>query len=210
MNVTTYVFQLSEVELSSIPGLLWRYYLKYLWYYDSNSWVGRIAYSSRIFALLIVLPLIILGLLDIASYGIARTLGVVDDVKASTSDKSTIHITNDTPAIRVHGPSSPDSDSTYTDSERESTIMDHTLHNRRSVLHDAAPYESNDSLNVTSPPHVYYTEESNLKLSGVGMFSPAASEPASPTISRRHLHNDAPFGGIEEEELRQRTKHTVK
>lgn len=28
---------------------------------------------------------------DIASYGIARTLGVIDDVKASTSDMTSIH-----------------------------------------------------------------------------------------------------------------------
>jgi hypothetical protein len=93
---------------------------------------------------------------DIASYGIARTLGVIDDVKASTSDKATIH-----PAIHINAPSSPSSLSTPTDSERsEDTAM----------------------------PAYFTSEASNLKLSGVGVFSPAPSQPPSPTLSRRRLH----------------------
>lgn len=43
------------------------------------------------------------------------------------------------------------------------------------------------SLDV-SDPHAYFaSEENSLKLSGVGVFSPAASRPPSPTLTRRHL-----------------------
>jgi len=119
-------FDTSQVSPSAIPGLLWAYYVQYLWNYDSDSWVARIAYSCRILAILVSLPLIILGLLDIASYGIARTLGVIDDVKASTSDKATI-IT----------PPTPGSDSAFSDSDHDS-LTDHNLHNRmRSPLSDS-------------------------------------------------------------------------
>ena len=53
----------SQVSPSSIPGLLWAYYVQYLWSYESDSWVARIAYSCRILAILVSLPIIILGLL---------------------------------------------------------------------------------------------------------------------------------------------------
>ena len=53
----------SQVSPSSIPGLLWAYYVQYLWTYESDSWVARIAYSCRILAILVSLPIIILGLL---------------------------------------------------------------------------------------------------------------------------------------------------
>ena len=53
----------SQVSPSSIPGLLWAYYVQYLWNYGSDSWVARIAYSCRILAILVSFPIIILGLL---------------------------------------------------------------------------------------------------------------------------------------------------
>ncbi|KAF8635229.1 hypothetical protein AX17_004004 [Amanita inopinata Kibby_2008] len=98
-----------ELPLTSIPAVLWRYYIDYLWVYKPDSWVARAANTARVLAILVALPIIILGLLarnvpnafsallmlyctqDIASYGIARTLGVIDDVKASTSDVVSVH-----------------------------------------------------------------------------------------------------------------------
>ena len=53
----------SQVSPSSIPGLLWAFYVQFLWNYESDSWVARIAYSCRILAILVSLPIIILGLL---------------------------------------------------------------------------------------------------------------------------------------------------
>jgi len=79
------------VPIVSLPKLMWRYYLDYLWYYDPDSWVAKIANTAWVLAILVALPIVILGLLDISSYGIARTLGVIDDVKASTSDVASVH-----------------------------------------------------------------------------------------------------------------------
>jgi len=77
--------------MASVPQSLWKYYVDYLWCYEPNSWVARTANGARVLAILVALPIVILALLDIASYGIARTLGVIDDVKASTSDMTSIH-----------------------------------------------------------------------------------------------------------------------
>ena len=157
--------------------------------------MARIAYSCRILAILVILPIIILGLLvgnrssdtirciwliytqDIASYGIARTLGVIDDVRASTSDKATVHNTMTPP----DGAITPGSESVFSDSDHDS-LIDHNLHNRmRSPL--------SDSYANFAQPSVFYVGEDN-KLSGVGVFSPAASQPPSPTSSRHRLPLD--------------------
>jgi hypothetical protein len=119
---------------------------------------------------------------DIASYAIARTLGVIDDVKASTSDKATVHIPS---SILIGGSSSPNSESTLSDSD---SLTDHSLRNRlRSPLSDSISEANHGSC---PSQHVFYADDSenNLKLSGVGVFSPAASQPPSPVISRQQLN----------------------
>jgi hypothetical protein len=67
MNITLYTSEftahISQVSPSSIPGTLWAYYMKYLWLYEPDSWVARIAYSCRVLAILVSLPIIVLGLL---------------------------------------------------------------------------------------------------------------------------------------------------
>ncbi|KAF8973097.1 hypothetical protein BDZ97DRAFT_1912676 [Flammula alnicola] len=207
MNISFYASELtsrvSGISPSSVPQTLWAYYIQYLWFYEPNSWVAKIAYSFRILAILVSLPIVILGLLDIASYGIARTLGVIDDVKASTSDKSTIHAEPQRPpSIQINGTSSPSSDSAYSDSDRES-LIDHALHNRlRSPLSDSTS-ETYDTSQLSQPSVFYVGEDNSFKLSGVGVFSPAASQPPSPTISRQHLTHDA--NG--HEHIRHRTHH---
>ena len=79
------------------------------------------------------------------------------------------------------GSITPGSESTISDSDRDS-LTDHNLHNRlRSPL--------SDSYANLSQPSVFYVGEDNL-LSGVGVFSPAASRPPSPTSSRFRLPHD--------------------
>ncbi|KAJ7859711.1 hypothetical protein B0H13DRAFT_2204890 [Mycena leptocephala] len=170
-----------SLNISSMPRMLWTFYVDHLWNWTDhpNSWVSRIAYTSRVFAILLILPLLILTLLDLASYGIARTLGVIDDVKASTSDKETIH--NKIPVVRIQcAPSTPSPDSASliaTDSEQDTLTS--------STDTDTLPQLE------SSHPHAYFTSgENSLKLSGVGVFSPAASRPPSPTITRRHLFEE--------------------
>ena len=67
MNFSQYTSELathmSQISPSSIPGALWRSYLEYLWFYEPDSWVARIAYAARVIAFLVVLPLVVFALL---------------------------------------------------------------------------------------------------------------------------------------------------
>ncbi|RDB25128.1 hypothetical protein Hypma_007744 [Hypsizygus marmoreus] len=226
MNVSTLVFdfsfQISQVSPSTLPGMLWNHYVEYLWNYHPNSWVARIASISRFLALLVSFPIIVLGLLDITSYGIARTLGVIDDVKASTSDIATVHQGASTPSILIESstPQSPSVSSTpFSDSEREALghhhhhhhHHHHNQHNQQHTNLQPLPEEQRDTLSRigVSQPHTFYaSEDNNLKLSGVGVFSPAASRPASPVLSRRNLQPEEGRGTGQEtdEGLRQRVR----
>jgi len=158
-------------SLSAIPSILWEYYLENLWFYDQGSWVARVAYTFRVLAFLLIIPMSGITLLDIASYVIARTLGVVDDVKASTSDKNTIHSKSDTPIILLNDDTSPTS--------APSTPLPNSLH-----MHKTERFED-EKVSTAGHPQAYFA--SDLTLSGVGVFSPAVSQPPSPTLSRRNL-----------------------
>ncbi|KAJ7072132.1 hypothetical protein C8F01DRAFT_973856 [Mycena amicta] len=154
-----------DLSFGSAPAVVWRFYVDSLWKSTEhpNSWISQIAYVCRILAILLIIPVLVLILLDIASYGIARTLGVIDVTAASTSDKKTIH-NNHLPLVEVYQPTTPLPDSPTTD------------------------------------PDAYFTAEPNsLKLAGVGVFSPAASRPPSPTITRKALPPEDKRIDVEEE-----------
>ncbi|KAI0733153.1 hypothetical protein C8Q72DRAFT_881617 [Fomitopsis betulina] len=148
------------MSVLTLPATLWNLYVDYLWNYKPNSWVSSAASTFRVLAVLCIVPFAILTLLDVTSYVIARTLGVIDDTKASTSAGGPSEV--DTPTIVVQPESPPPTQTT-----------------------------------MTTPPPTYFhgpmEEDGNLELSGVGMFSPAPSQPPSPTLSRRelssHMHN---------------------
>ncbi|KAK1233174.1 hypothetical protein PQX77_003710 [Marasmius sp. AFHP31] len=161
---------------SSIPGLLWSYYIDNLWNYNSGSAVARIGKSLSL-PLVLILPILILTLLDISSYVIARTLGVIDDVKASTSDKKTVHAVHDPPSIIINSPK-PDQVITPLNTAQSDGST------RLSVTPE--PARSPDAL----PLEYFTSEENNFKLSGFDVFSPAPSQPPSPTISRQQLPAD--------------------
>jgi hypothetical protein len=98
-------------------------------------------------------------------------------VKASTSDKNTIHSKYDTPIILVNDDSSPASTSP--------SVSDsfHT-HNPEVPKHP----EKADTDPANGEPQTYFAlDETDLRLSGVGVFSPAASRSPSPMPSRRNL-----------------------
>ncbi|KAJ7178392.1 hypothetical protein C8R43DRAFT_872236 [Mycena crocata] len=184
---------ISSSLVSSLPRTIWYFYVDHLWNWTEhpNSWVSRIAYTSRVLAIILLLPIVILTLLDLASYGIARTLGVIDTVEASTSDKETIH--NKVPLVRIYEATTPSPSSSFnaTDSEHD-TLHEHTDN-----------FSSTDTLpplSILTPSHprAYFTSEDNsLKLSGVGVFSPATSTPPSPTITRRALAEEKMTDGDE-------------
>ncbi|KAH8071909.1 hypothetical protein BXZ70DRAFT_964266 [Cristinia sonorae] len=165
------------------PSLVWNLYVEYLWNYKPNSWVASAANTFRILSLLMFAPVFILTLIDVISYVIARTLGVIDDTKASTSE-----VQHDTSSI------SPNTSSTSPTILNPCTGIPPLIH-----VQDDSPtsptaggeHEDSDKTPMSSPPPTYFhsTMESagNLKLSGVDMFSPAPSQPPSPTLSRKDL-----------------------
>ncbi|KAL1726803.1 hypothetical protein EV714DRAFT_276245 [Schizophyllum commune] len=215
--------------LAALPGTLWRLYVDYLWNYDANSWVAHAAYSMRVMAVLLMLPITVLTMLDIASYVIARTLGVIDDTRASTSDKLP------PPTIRVHAASrrntlDPSSESTADSPYASTSASSSPAHDDAGFPSSSAdpdssnsglPGSSSDSSNPFNPssnpdiasptpfppassalPTEYSFSddeeglhlpgyEGNLKLSGYGVFSPAASQPGSPVLSRKGLPGSA-------------------
>ena len=75
MNITSYVsdvtLNFSKVPPTAYPALLWSWYIEYLWNYETDSWVGRIANASRVMAFVLLLPTLILGLL-VSIQGISR------------------------------------------------------------------------------------------------------------------------------------------
>lgn len=118
------------------------------------------------------------------SYIIARTLGVIDDTKASTSDRGSLHNvavaegTDTTPptiivqSASVAG-SMPISPSVPADTGRP-------LEKPQFGIDGSHPRPQHQS----SSSSLY---EGNPALAGVGVFSPAASTPPSPTIERRRF-----------------------
>lgn len=138
---------------------------------------------------------------DISSYGIARTLGVIDDVKASTSDIATVHQNITTSSIvRIQEPGTPLSDSSHPYSDQSDTEHTRHIQSQRQLSH----------LGVSQPSTFFASEDHNLKLSGVGVFSPATSRAPSPTISRKNLLLDS-RGSTQEDglHLKQRVKQNA-
>jgi len=64
MHFTSQITRVTpEISLSSLPSLLWGYYLEYLWFYDERSWVARAAYTLRVLAIILIIPMIGISLL---------------------------------------------------------------------------------------------------------------------------------------------------
>lgn len=166
----------SHLSFSSTPRLLWHAYIEYLWNPHPGSWVSQVAYSFRILAFLLILPVVILTLLDITSYVIARTLGIVDDVKASTSDQPVV-TAEGTPSILVEDTSSEES----FPAEQDSYIS--SVHRQYNTDMRGAEVQEETKLQA------YFTGEEDLQLSSVGVLSPYPSQPSSP------VHENLPEDG---------------
>ncbi|KAF8839484.1 hypothetical protein BDN67DRAFT_1070020 [Paxillus ammoniavirescens] len=200
---------LSQTSFASTPRLLWDAYVDYLWNYQPGSWVGRTASSFRILAVILVLPIVFLTLLvctfvsapppylhlacqfagdpDVTSYVIARTLGIVDVVKASTSDnanETTQLISQPVPSTLTQDTSLARSSEDLAPEERQQTqsAACHTGHYAAARLEESPA--SDDSIR----PQAFFVGDEDLQLSGVGVFSPAASSPPSPILPRVNLH----------------------
>ena len=120
------------------------------------------------------------------SYIIARTLGVIDDTKASTSDRESLHPPavvegSDTkpPAIIVQSASVAGSMST---SSSVPVDVGHLNGIREKLQLEIGRSHSHPQSSSSSSLY-----EGNPALAGVGVFSPAASMPPSPTIERKRF-----------------------
>ncbi|KAH9935527.1 uncharacterized protein B0H18DRAFT_415449 [Fomitopsis serialis] len=102
------------MSIVSAPASLWQLYVEHLWNYTPGSWVDSAAWTFRMLAFLSILPFAILTLLDVTSYVIARTLGVIDDTKASTSETGSVPTGADTPTIVIQPESPPPTKTTMT------------------------------------------------------------------------------------------------
>jgi hypothetical protein len=120
---------------------------------------------------------------DVTSYIIARTLGVIDDTKASTSDRGSLRNVDAVegpnakpPAIIVQSASLTEGMPTSPSFATDSTV--------------GQPLR----LEIDRPHHPQSASSSSLyegnpALAGVGVFSPAASTPSSPTIERKRFNS---------------------
>lgn len=205
--------RISPFSWSAVPRLLWDTYTEYLWNHQPGSWVGRTASTFRVLALVVVLPVVILTLLDVTSYVIARTLGIVDDVKASTSDAtggaisispspSTAILMEDSPPLEMStaemdahtDPSAADSGAKH---QRHSASRRDHAHGNEDVpqgqeehtihnVHEERSMASRWAADIK--PQAFFAGEEDLQLAGVGVFSPAASQTPSPVIPRIKLN----------------------
>lgn len=108
---------------------------------------------------------------DIVSYGIARTFGIVEDVKASTSGKEAAPSIAEVPVIHINYESA--SDSVESD------------HDSGEGLTEARRTEASNLLAVSQPKAFYASDSEGLGLAGADIFSPATSAPSSPTLRRK-------------------------
>jgi len=143
---------------------------------------------------------------------IARTLGIVDDVKASTSDATgdaismfssppTAILMEDSPLetstaeMDAHtDPSAADSgakhqrhsasrrDHAHGNEDDPQGQEVHTMHN----VHEERSMASRWAADIK--PQAFFAGEEDLQLAGVGVFSPAASQTPSPVIPRIKLN----------------------
>jgi hypothetical protein len=131
---------------------------------------------------------------DVASYIIARTLGVIDDTKASTSDRGSLvslyDSVNTTPITITTEPSCSSAASPSSGSADYDGIYSSASHDFPQILvrgdGGLAPVAGgageSDGL---SPTDAF--ADGNLRLSGVGVFSPAVSRSSSPVMERNAL-----------------------
>ncbi|KAI9442494.1 hypothetical protein H4582DRAFT_1287209 [Lactarius indigo] len=162
------------------PPYLWDWYIDYLWNYDHNSWVATIAYGFRIWAILAILPTVVLCLLDVTSYVIARTLG---DPTASTTHKSSFAHADPFKS----DPNIPDT-ALVTPSPSQGELT-------------SAAGAIDHELTATAAEATYFVDDEDgaARLAGVGVFSPVVSMPGSPMLSRRRSFPREEGEGIGEE-----------
>lgn len=133
-----------------------------------NSWVTFIASMFRVMAYIILAPIILLTLVDVAAYAVARTLGSNLDADLQTGSTD-IHKTKEAPMA------SPPPPILQVDSDRAPQEQDQRAQVPPHLDVPASPPKFAADLRFTTPG------EANYELSG--LFSPPISRAGSPGIS---------------------------
>jgi len=175
------------LAMVSLPAHLWRLYVEYLWDPAPGSWVSRTAYTFRILAYLMIAPFCLLTLVDVTSYVIARTLGVVETTRASTDDKVAITI-EELASAGVSAGAVRGSDVGEDEEESGRKNAGDAQFNMKIELDGTQHQQAPSSLSPQAGPSAYFfnpSEEKNLDLSGANILSPAVSRQGSPGVERR-------------------------
>ena len=120
------------------------------------------------------------------SYIIARTLGVIDDTKASTSDRGSLHAVALAEGTDVKPPAIIVQSASIAGSMPTSPSVPPNVDQPLDGVGEKPQLEVDHSYSQpqSTPSSLY---EGNPALAGVGVFSPAASLPPSPTIERKRF-----------------------
>lgn len=108
---------------------------------------------------------------------IARTLGIVDDVKASTSDQPAV-TAEGMPSILVEDTSSEESFPAEQDNYTSSVHRQYNTDMRSAGVQEEMKLQA------------YFTGEEDLQLSSVGILSPSPSQPSSPVLLHENLSGE--------------------
>jgi hypothetical protein len=122
----------------------------------------------------------------VTSYIIARTLGVIDDTKASTSDRGSLHTVPVVEGTDGKPPAIIIQSASITGSMPTSPSVPPDIGQPLNGTGET-PQPQNDSPRSHPQSSSSSLYEGNPALAGVGVFSPAASTPPSPTIERRRF-----------------------
>lgn len=119
---------------------------------------------------------------------IARTLGVIDDTRASTSDqdKTDTMMSSSNPTILVSDESRGAALDSDLPTPSTSSAAFSAAREQEGRLRGAADHRV-PQMHVELGPPSHFFAGGEDRLSGVGVFSPAASQPPSPRLERRSL-----------------------
>jgi len=141
-----------------------------------SSWVARLAFTFRFMAYAAVSPIIVLALLDIAAYMIARTIGAPSG-KGRARQMVTVNHETTPPTIAIT--------SSLDNSEVSTRSNGHGTHDED---------EGDDARLSPSYPADSFSNPGEL-LSGAGLFSPPQSRPGSPGVQRKRHRSESVTSG---------------
>ncbi|KAH8995689.1 hypothetical protein EDB92DRAFT_1943185 [Lactarius akahatsu] len=140
------------------PPYLWDWYIDYLWNYDHNSWVATIAYGFRVWAILAILPTVILCLLDVTSYAHPSPISISPDTALATPPSPSPGGPTSAAGAIADKPTATTATATYFvggegDDDDDDDGAGATRRRRRLLARRDFPREEGDRIVPSSPEH---------------------------------------------------------